>query len=187
MANIPYTRLIDVLGLICSGSPNVILYYCCIGTDHAGIATQLQVEKQLLSEGTTREEIGREEFLKRVWEYKAEQGGHITDQLRSLGASADWSRERFTMDSDLCEAVSEAFVRLHEKGLVYRGEYIVNWAPLLKTAVSDLEVEYSEEEGKLYFFKYMVEGSDGKSARRTNKSELYKQGSINRALTILSI
>lgn len=130
------------------------------GTDHAGIATQLQVEKLLISEGTTREEVGREAFLERVWEYKAEQGGHITRQLRSLGASADWSRERFTMDADLSEAVSEAFVRLHEKGLVYRGEYMVNWAPLLKTAVSDLEVEYSEEEGKLYYFKYMVEGTD---------------------------
>ena len=116
----------------------------------------------MIAEGTTREEVGRETFLDRVWEYKAEQGGHITRQLRSLGASADWSRERFTMDSDLSEAVSEAFVRLHEKGLVYRGEYMVNWAPLLKTAVSDLEVEYSDEEGKLYYFKYMVEGSDGK-------------------------
>jgi valyl-tRNA synthetase len=130
------------------------------GTDHAGIATQLQVEKLLIAEGTTREEVGREAFLERVWDYKAEQGGHITRQLRSLGASADWSRERFTMDDSLSEAVSEAFVRLHEKGLVYRGEYLVNWAPLLKTAVSDLEVEYSEEEGKLYYFKYMVEGGD---------------------------
>jgi len=135
------------------------------GTDHAGIATQLQVEKLLISEGTTREEVGREEFLKRVWAYKEEQGGFITTQLRSLGASADWSRERFTMDPDLSEAVAEAFVRLHEKGLVYRGEYMVNWAPLLKTAVSDLEVEYSEEEGKLYYFKYMVDGSDGKYCR----------------------
>jgi len=131
------------------------------GTDHAGIATQLQVEKQLLAEGTSREEVGRETFLERVWQYKEEQGGHITRQLRSLGASADWSRERFTMDQDLSEAVSEAFVRLHEKGLIYRGEYMVNWAPLLQTAVSDLEVEYSEEEGKLYYFKYMVDGTDG--------------------------
>jgi len=130
------------------------------GTDHAGIATQLQVEKALIAEGTTREEVGREQFLKRVWEYKEEQGGHITRQLRCLGASADWSRERFTMDDDLSQSVVEAFVRLHEKGLVYRGEYMVNWAPMLKTAVSDLEVEYSEEEGKLYFFKYMVDGSE---------------------------
>ena len=94
-----------------------------------------------------------------MWEYKAEQGGHITRQLRSLGASADWSRERFTMDAENSESVTEAFVRFHEKGLVYRGEYMVNWAPMLKTAVSDLEVEYSEEEGKLYYFKYMLEGS----------------------------
>lgn len=130
------------------------------GTDHAGIATQLQVEKLLIAEGTSREEVGREEFLKRVWEYKEEQGGAITSQLRSLGASADWSRERFTMDADNCDSVTEAFVRFHEKGLVYRGEYMVNWAPLLKTAVSDLEVEYLSEEGKLYFFKYMIEGSD---------------------------
>jgi valyl-tRNA synthetase len=130
------------------------------GTDHAGIATQLQVEKLLIAEGTTREEVGRDEFLRRVWMYKEEQGGFITSQLRSLGASADWSRERFTMDDDLSQAVVEAFCRLHEKGLVYRGEYMVNWAPLLQTAVSDLEVEYSEEEGKLYYFKYMVEGSE---------------------------
>jgi len=132
------------------------------GTDHAGIATQLQVEKALLTEGTSREEVGREKFLERIWEYKEEQGGAITSQLRSLGASADWSRERFTMDEGNSEAVTEAFVRFHEKGLVYRGEYMVNWAPMLKTAVSDLEVEYSEEEGKLYFFKYMLEdGEDG--------------------------
>jgi valyl-tRNA synthetase len=135
------------------------------GTDHAGIATQLQVEKQLLEEGTTREAVGREEFLERVWAYKAEQGGHIQRQLRSLGASADWSRERFTMDEDLSQSVVEAFCRLHEAGLVYRGEYMVNWAPLLKTAVSDLEVEYSEEEGKLYYFKYMLENSEGKDRK----------------------
>ena len=112
--------------------------------------------------GTTREEVGREEFLKRVWAYKEEQGGFITSQLRSLGASADWSRERFTMDPELSDAVVEAFCRLHEKGRVYRGEYMVNWAPLLQTAVSDLEVEYTDEEGKLYYFKYMVEDSDGR-------------------------
>jgi tRNA synthetases class I (I, L, M and V) len=131
------------------------------GTDHAGIATQLQVEKLLLKEGTTRETIGRDAFVKRVWDYKNEQGGFITQQLRSLGASADWSRERFTMDADLSNAVIEAFVRLHEKGLIYRGEYMVNWAPMLKTAVSDLEVEYTDELGKLYYFKYMIEGSEG--------------------------
>ena len=141
----------------------LVLFFWVSGTDHAGIATQLQVEKLLIAEGTTREDVGRDEFLRRAWNYKEEQGGHITHQLRSLGASADWSRERFTMDADLCDAVTEAFVRLHDKGLVYRGEYMVNWAPMLKTAVSDLEVEYSEEEGKLYYFKYMVAGSDGES------------------------
>jgi valyl-tRNA synthetase len=130
------------------------------GTDHAGIATQLQVEKLLLAEGTTREQVGREEFLRRVWDYKQEQGGAITRQLRSLGASADWSRERFTMDTALSDAVVEAFVRLHEKGLIYRGEYMVNWAPMLKTAVSDLEVEYSDELGKLFYFKYMIQDSE---------------------------
>ncbi|GMH59148.1 hypothetical protein TrRE_jg10253, partial [Triparma retinervis] len=122
------------------------------GTDHAGIATQLQVEKILKEEGTGREEVGREEFLRRTWEYKEEQGGHITRQLRSLGASADWERERFTMDPDMSTGVIEAF------GLIYRGEYMVNWAPGLKTAVSDLEVEYTEDMGNLYYFKYMVEG-----------------------------
>jgi len=146
------------------------------GTDHAGIATQLQVEKALMLEGKrrgTEEEIAnasseeereklvpREEFLERVWEYKEEQGGAITSQLRSLGASADWTRERFTMDPALSVGVSEAFVRLHEKGLVYRGTYMVNWSPGLMTAVSDLEVEYSEEEGKLYYFKYVVEDEE---------------------------
>lgn len=139
---------------------NLILLFSNKGTDHAGIATQLQVEKILIAEGKTREEVGREEFLKRVWEYKEEQGGAITSQLRSLGASADWTRERFTMDAENSEAVTEAFVRFHEKGLVYRGEYMVNWAPLLQTAVSDLEVEYTQEEGKMYFFKYMLEDSE---------------------------
>jgi valyl-tRNA synthetase len=129
------------------------------GTDHAGIATQLQVEKLLLEEGTTREAVGRDEFLRRTWKYKEEQGGHIVRQMKSLGASADWSRERFTLDPELSNAVVEAFVQLHDKGLVYRGQYMVNWAPLLKTAVSDLEVDYTEEEGKMYYFKYEVEGS----------------------------
>lgn len=130
------------------------------GTDHAGIATQLQVEKLLIAEGTSREEVGRDVFLDRVWQYKSEQGGFITTQLRSLGASADWSRERFTMDTDLSNAVIEAFVRLHKSGLIYKGEYMVNWAPMLQTAVSDLEVEYTDEIGKLYYFKYMISDSD---------------------------
>lgn len=128
------------------------------GTDHAGIATQLLVERSLNAQGINRYDLGRDKFLEKVWEWKGEKGGYITEQLRRLGASADWSRERFTMDDGLSDAVAEAFVQLHDKGLVYRGEYMVNWSPNLRTAVSDLEVEYSDEEGKLYFFKYPLAG-----------------------------
>jgi valyl-tRNA synthetase len=130
------------------------------GSDHAGIATQLQVERMLLDEGTSRQEIGREEFLRRTWEWKARYGGRIHTQLRRMGASCDWDRERFTLDEGLSRAVREAFVRLYEKGLIYRGEYLINWSPGLQTAVSDLEVEYSEEEGILYYFKYPIAGTD---------------------------
>jgi valyl-tRNA synthetase len=131
------------------------------GTDHAGIATQLQVEKYLLrTDEVTREEIGREAFIKKTWEWKEKYGGIITQQLRRLGASCDWTRERFTRDERLSAAVLEAFVRLYERGLIYRGTYLINWSPGLQTAVSDLEVEYSEEQGFLYYFNYRVEGSD---------------------------
>ncbi|KAL2645155.1 hypothetical protein R1flu_012742 [Riccia fluitans] len=126
------------------------------GTDHAGIATQLVVEKLLASEGVKRADLGREEFEKRVWDWKRKYGDRITNQLRRLGASCDWERERFTLDESLSAGVREAFVRLHEKGLIYRGSYMVNWSPNLQTAVSDLEVEYSEEPGTLYYFKYPV-------------------------------
>ncbi len=130
------------------------------GTDHAGIATQLQVEKDLLrTEEVTREELGREQFVERVWSWKGKYHSIITGQIRKIGASCDWSRERFTLDESLSKAVREAFVRLYEKGLVYRGPRLINWSPGLKTAVSDLEVEYSEEPGKLYYFKYMLAGS----------------------------
>jgi valyl-tRNA synthetase len=130
------------------------------GTDHAGIATQLQVEKDLLrTEEVTREELGREKFLERAWAWKAKYHSIISEQIRRLGASCDWSRERFTLDEGLSKAVREAFVRLYEKGLIYRGPRLVNWSPGLKTAVSDLEVEYSEEPGKLYYFKYMLRPS----------------------------
>ena len=159
------------------------------GTDHAGIATQLQVEKQLMTEGKKRatpEEIeaakgnseqlsklvSREDFLKRTWKYKEEQGGAITSQLRSLGASADWTRERFTMDADLSVGVSEAFCRLHDKGLVYRGTYMVNWSPGLMTAVSDLEVEYTNEDGTLYYFKYMVEDENNMGVAKEDGEHL---------------
>ncbi len=131
------------------------------GTDHAGIATQLQVEKSLAQDGLSREEIGRDEFLKRTWMWKEKYGGIITQQIRRLGASCDWDRERFTLDEGLSRSVREAFVRLYEKGLIYRGPRLINWSPGLKTAVSDLEVEYSEEPGKLYYFKYMLASSQG--------------------------
>jgi valyl-tRNA synthetase len=132
------------------------------GTDHAGIATQLMVERDLLrNEEVTREELGREEFVKRTWEWKKKYGGMITNQLRRLGASCDWDRERFTLDPGLSRAVREAFVRLYEKGLIYRGPRLINWSPGLKTAVSDLEVVYSEEDATLYYFKYMLARTDG--------------------------
>ncbi len=130
------------------------------GSDHAGIATQLQIEKELEVEGVRREDIGREAFVKRTWEWKRKYGGIITDQLRRLGASCDWTRERFTLDDGLSRAVREAFTRLYEKGLIYRGSYLINWSPGLRTAVSDLEVEYSEEEGKLYYFNYPIADSE---------------------------
>ncbi len=131
------------------------------GTDHAGIATQLQVEKDLLrTEEVTREEIGREAFVEKTWEWKRKYGGIITHQLRRLGASCDWERERFTLDQGLSQAVRTAFVALYEKGLIYRGTYLINWSPGLRTAVSDLEVEYSQEQGSLFFFKYPISGRD---------------------------
>eukprot|EP00931_Biecheleriopsis_adriatica_P098517 TRINITY_DN7249_c0_g2_i3.p1 TRINITY_DN7249_c0_g2~~TRINITY_DN7249_c0_g2_i3.p1 ORF type:complete len:1202 (-),score=270.06 TRINITY_DN7249_c0_g2_i3:108-3713(-) len=131
------------------------------GTDHAGIATQMLVERQLISEGTTREGVGREEFLRRVWEWKAEKGGAIVEQLRRLGASADWSREQFTLNEHMSAAVVEAFCRLHKMGAIFRGQRMVNWSPVLQTAVSDLEVEYADVSGHLYHFKYVVAGEDG--------------------------
>ena len=131
------------------------------GSDHAGIATQLMVERDLLkTEEITREELGREKFIARTWEWKHKYGNMIYNQIRRLGASCDWDRERFTLDEGLSRAVREAFVRLYEKGLIYRGPRLINWSPGLKTAVSDLEVEYSEEEAKLYYFKYMLKDSD---------------------------
>ncbi len=142
------------------------------GTDHAGIATQLQVEKYLLrTDEVTREEIGREAFVQKTWEWKEKYGGIITQQLRRLGASCDWTRERFTRDEGLSQAVLEAFVRLYEKGYIYRGTYLINWSPGLQTAVSDLEVEYHEEQGLLYFFNYRVEGSDENIPVATTRPE----------------
>jgi valyl-tRNA synthetase len=130
------------------------------GTDHAGIATQLMVERMLREEGTSRQAIGREEFLARTWAWKEKYGNRIKDQHRRLGTSCDWDRERFTLDDGLSNAVQEVFVRLYEQGLIYRGPRLVNWSPGLQTAVSDLEVERKEEQGKLYYFKYPLEGGD---------------------------
>ena len=128
------------------------------GSDHAGIATQLQVEKLLAQEGRTREEVGREEFLERIWAYKERYGGEILNQLRRMGASCDWERERFTLDDGLSTAVRDVFIKLHEQGLIYRGPRLVNWSPGLQTAVSDLEVEHAEEPGKMYHFRYPLQG-----------------------------
>lgn len=132
------------------------------GTDHAGIATQMVVERMLEAEGVKRTDLGREKFVDRVWEWKAESGGTITKQLRRMGASCDWSRERFTMDEGLSKAVVKVFVELHKQGLIYRDKRLVNWDPKLHTAISDLEVEQRETKGKMWYFKYPIEGQDGK-------------------------
>ena len=129
------------------------------GTDHAGIATQNVVEKQLAEEGTNRHKLGREAFVERVWKWKQEFGGQIIKQLKKLGSSCDWSRERFTMDEGLSLAVKEVFVRLYREGLIYRGDYIINWCPRCQTALSDLEVEHEQEQGHLYYIKYPLEDS----------------------------
>lgn len=124
------------------------------GTDHAGIATQMLVERRIGAEGLSRHDLGREKFLEKVWEWKNESGGNISRQIRRLGSSVDWSRERFTMDDGLSEAVKEAFVRLHEDGLIYRGKRLVNWDTKLHTAISDLEVESHDEKGHLWHLRY---------------------------------
>ncbi|MDD2233842.1 MAG: valine--tRNA ligase [Desulfitobacteriaceae bacterium] len=130
------------------------------GTDHAGIATQAKVEEQLTTEGQSREQMGRERFLKRVWDWKEQYGGQITRQLRRLGASCDWSRERFTMDEGCSEAVREVFVELYNKGLIYRGNYIINWCPKCQTTISDVEVEHLDREGHLWHLRYPVKDSE---------------------------
>jgi valyl-tRNA synthetase len=134
------------------------------GTDHAGIATQMMVERQLTTEGVKRQDLGREKFVERVWEWKRHYGGAILEQMKRLGASVDWSREYFTMDERLSVAVREAFVRLYEQGLIYRGAYIVNWCPRCQTAISDLEVVHDEQKGHLWEIKYPVVGADGKDS-----------------------
>src|SRR3989338_1831589 len=130
------------------------------GTDHAGIATQNVVEKSLREEGISRQTLGRDEFLKRVWKWREKYGNTIIRQLHRLGSSCDWDRTRFTMDEGLSRAVREVFVRLYEKGLIYRGKYIVNWCPRCQTALSDEEVQHKDITGHLYYLKYAVEGSN---------------------------
>jgi len=141
------------------------------GSDHAGIATQMVVERQLAADGKTRHDLGREAFLEKVWEWKGESGGTITKQLRRMGASLDWSRERFTMDDGLSEAVREVFVRLHEEGLIYRGKRLVNWDPVLHTAVSDLEVISEEENGHMWSMRYPLTDGSGHVVVATTRPE----------------
>ena len=138
-----------------------------VGTDHAGIATQMVVERQLQADGLTRHDLGRKKFIEKVWEWKAESGDNITRQLRRLGSSIDWSRERFTMDEGLSQAVEEVFIRLYDEDIIYRGNRLVNWDPKLHTAISDLEVISEEENGYFWYFRYPLTNgattADGKS------------------------
>ena len=141
------------------------------GTDHAGIATQNVVERELAKEGKDRYQAGRDEFIKRVWKWKAESGGRIIHQLKMMGASADWSRERFTLDEGLSEAVRTVFVRLYEEGLIYRSSRLINWCPRCHTALSDLEVEHEEEEGLLTYIRYPLSGGKGHVVVATTRPE----------------
>jgi valyl-tRNA synthetase len=141
------------------------------GTDHAGIATQLMVERELAAEGTDRQQLGRERFLERMWQWKERYQGNIRQQLELMGASCDWTRERFTLEEGLSRAVRVAFVRLFREGLIHRGEYMVNWSPVLGTAISDLEVEMRSVTGKLYHIAYPVEGSDVRIVVATTRPE----------------
>ncbi|MCK5917787.1 MAG: valine--tRNA ligase, partial [Cocleimonas sp.] len=141
------------------------------GTDHAGIATQMVVERQLNAEGKTRHDLGREKFIEKIWDWKEESGGQITQQLRRLGASADWSRERFTMDEGLSESVQDVFVQLYDEGLIYRGKRLVNWDPVLHTALSDIEVIAEEEDGFMHHVRYPFVEGDGFMEIATTRPE----------------
>ncbi|MCG8464138.1 MAG: valine--tRNA ligase [Xanthomonadales bacterium] len=142
-----------------------------MGTDHAGIATEMVVARRLATEGIQRNDLSRDEFIQRVWDWKKESGSTITRQMRRMGTSGDWSRERFTMDDGLSEAVRETFTRLHEQGLIYRGERLVNWDPVLKTAISDLEVESKEEQGSLWSIRYPLSDGSGSMVVATTRPE----------------
>src|SRR5437016_10129452 len=141
------------------------------GTDHAGIATQMIVERELQKEGISRFDIGREKFVEKVWEWKESYGNQIIDQLKRLGCSADWTRTRFTLDEDLSRAVRYVFVKLYEDGLIYRDIAMVNWCPFCRTAISDIEVEYRERNGKLYHIDYPIEGTTRRLTVATTRPE----------------
>src|SRR5262245_59018416 len=149
------------------------------GTDHAGIATQNVVERELKKEGKKRQDLGREKFIERVWEWKKKSGDHIVHQLKRLGSSCDWERERFTMDEGLSRAVREAFVRLYEKKLIFRDLYLINWCPRCHTALSDIEVEHQETNGHLWYIRYptapnpllIKEGAPGEVVVATTRPE----------------
>ena len=148
--------------------------YCALwlpGTDHASIATEVKIVEQMKKEGVSKQDIGREEFLRRAWAWKEKYGGRIVEQLKKLGSSCDWSRLAFTMDEKCSRAVHEAFFRLYHKGLIYRGDRIINWCPSCKTALSDAEVEYAEENGHFWYFAYPVEGSGEKIVIATTRPE----------------
>ena len=141
------------------------------GTDHASLATEHKIAEKIREEGTTKEALGREEFLRRAWAWKEEYGGAIVEQLKKLGCSCDWSRLTFTMDEKCSKAVREAFCRLYEKGLIYRGSRIINWCPDCKTALSDEEVEHTEDAGYFWHFAYPVKGTDEKIVIATTRPE----------------
>ncbi len=140
------------------------------GTDHAGIATQNAVEKDLKKEGLNRHDLGREKFLDRVWQWKEKYGNQILEQLKKIGASCDWSRTRFTMDNDYQKAVEDAFFHYYKKDWIYKGERVINWCPRCQTSISDLELEYKKELGKLYFIKYPIAGKIGLPAEQIHVS-----------------
>jgi valyl-tRNA synthetase len=142
-----------------------------VGTDHAGIATQMVVERKLAAQGGNRHELGRDKFIEKIWEWKAESGDTITRQLRRMGTSVDWTRERFTMDEGLSNAVQEVFIRLFKEGLIYRGKRLVNWDPKLHTAISDLEVENHEEKGHMWHFRYPLSDGSGHMVVATTRPE----------------
>ncbi|MBF0574170.1 MAG: class I tRNA ligase family protein, partial [Desulfamplus sp.] len=144
------------------------------GTDHAGIATQNIVEKNLAQKGITREQLGREKFIEAVWEWREQSGGAIINQLKKIGASCDWARERFTMDKGLSDAVRKVFVRLYKDNLIYQGQYIINWCPRCRTALADLEVDHEENDGYLYYIKYpFVNSNDGLVVATTRPETLF--------------